>query len=181
MCSDRLGTPPNATVLSECASRGRCSSSSRTPSSPHYLLKFLMSLSPRTHSRPPLKPHLPSPLSDFSFLLHHIFVSSPRSVAAVAPASASASPPHCPQSPHHTVFFFFFLLRHSLPPFSPPSPSLSTLLLQSVTIFSRFSSLLSSLCPSLPLISPPTVLPSLSFHASPCSASLAGLPFFPRR
>ena len=66
-----LGTLPNAVLWSECASGGRCSVSSWTPSSPHYLLKFLMSLSLWAHSLPPLRPHLPSPLSDFSFLLHH--------------------------------------------------------------------------------------------------------------
>ncbi|MPC85251.1 hypothetical protein E2C01_080016 [Portunus trituberculatus] len=78
--SGRLGTPPNAVLRSECASRGRCSASSWTPSSPRSLLRFLMSFSLWKHSLPPLRPHLPSPLSDFPFLLHHICSFPPGAV-----------------------------------------------------------------------------------------------------
>lgn len=138
--SDCLGTLPNAALRSECASGGRCSVSSRTPSSPHYLLKFLMSLSLWAHSLLPLRPHLPSPLSDFSFLLHHICTIPPeqyrpphsRSFPSLSttslqsvtifslfpslPLPLSYPPSFSPQ----TVLFPFHAFPRSYPPPPPP-------------------------------------------------------------
>lgn len=170
--SGRLGTPPNATVLSECVSRGRWSSSSRTSSSPHCLLQFLMSLSLRTHSRPPLWPHLPSPLSDFSLL--HLILFRPFSVPSqLQPACDSPKPPYH-TTPHHTIHFCSFCTSLF------PSPFHSAVLVQDVTIFTLFSSPLPSLCHTLPLIFLGSAL--LLLRAFPCFSSSLRPPFpFPLR
>lgn len=110
--SDCLGTLPNAALRSESASGGRCSVSSRTPSSPHYLLKFLMSLSLWAHSLPPLRPHLPSPLSDFSSLLHHI---CPIPVEQYTPAPKPHFPPSLSTTSLQSVTIFS-LFSQSSPP-----------------------------------------------------------------